>query len=226
MALVAFTMLALMALAMLALVTFTVLALTFAFVVALVAFTFMVALLALHELDATHDEILLFIEAEVLKVFPSGLHFFALGFHFGAFGFAFLFLFFGQFRHFMLALVFTIMLALVFTFVLALMLTFMLAFLLAFVLAFVFFTFLAARFAFALVALGHLGIHLGKEGESLLVQFSLGGIVHLIPLGIFSFQGAEGAVMLFGNCLRLIGLLRLFGSVVASHHEEASKTHC
>jgi hypothetical protein len=226
-----------------ALVTFAVLALmAFAFVLAVVFFTFafVVALHAFHELDAAQDKVFLLVEAKLSELFPSGLHFFALGFHLSAFGFAFSLLFFSQFRHFMLALMFTFvsalvlafMLALVFAFVVALVcFAFMLALVFAFVSALVLLTFLAARFGFAVglafSLLGfHFDIHLSKEVIRLLVQFSFGGFVHVVPVGVFSLQGAEGAVMLFGNDgFRFSGLLRLFGGIVASHHKEAGKTH-
>ena len=206
---------------MLALVAFTVLALMafFSFVLALMLFTFVVALHALHELDAAQDEVLLLIEAEVLEVLPSGFHFFAFGLHLSAFGFAFGLLLFSHFSHLMLALVFTFVLALMLTFVIALMLTFVIALMFTFMVALV----------FALGFLGfHLGVHLGKEVIGPLIQFGLGFIVHVVPVGIFGLQGAEGAVMLFGDhsfLFRFSGLLRLFRSVVASHQEEASKTH-
>ena len=175
----------------LALVAFTVLALVlFTLVVAatLGFFAFVVALVAHDEFDAAQDEVLFLIVAEVGEVFPSGLHLLALGLHFGAGGFAFSPLLLGHFRHFVLALV-------------------------------------TGGFAFSLVGF-HLGVHLGEQIESFLVQFGLGGIVHVVPVGVFGLQGAEGAVMLFGDSLllRFSGFL-LFGSVVASDHEEASKTH-
>ena len=179
-ALMAFTVLALMALAMLALVSF-------AFVMAaLMAFTFMLALMLLHHFQATHDEVFLLFEVKVAKVFPSSHHFFAFSFHLSAFCFTFSFGFFSHFDQF-----------LTFSFN---------------------FSFLGLEF----------GIHLGEEFVSLLVQFKFGVLVHVIPVGVFSLQGAEGAVMLLSNdslFLRLIGLLLLFGSIVASHHKEASKTH-
>ena len=204
MALVAFTMLALMA---------------FAFVLAVVFFTFalVVALHALHELDAAQDEVLLLIESKVLEIVPSGLHFFAFGLHLSTFGFTFSLLLFGHFSHLVLALMLTFVLALVTFF--------------AFVLALVLFAFLAARFGFtvgfALSLLGfHFGVHLSEKLASLLVQFSLCGFVHLVPLGIFSLQRAEWAVMFLSDSFLLrffLGLL--LRSVVASHHKEASKTH-
>lgn len=196
-----------------ALVAFAMLALvTFAFMLALMAFfTFVVALHALHELDAVQDEVLLLIESKVLEIVPSGLHFFAFGLHLSAFGFTFSLGFLGHFSHLVLALMLTFVLALVFTFLGALVL----------------FTFLAARLGFALSFLGfHFGVHLSEKLASLLVQFSLCGFVHLVPLGIFSLQRAEWAVMFLSDSFLLRFFLRLLlRSVVASHHKEASKTH-
>ena len=225
---------------MLALVIFAVLALMaffafvlavmfFAFVLAVMFFAFVMALHALHELDAAQDEVFLLVEAEFSELLPSGSHLFALGLHFLAFSF----LLFSQLRHTFLAarFGFAFMLALMFTFMVALMtFTFMLAFVFAFVGALVLFAFLAARLGFTVgFALGlfgfHLGIHFGKEVVSFLVQFGLGGLIQVVPVGIFSLQGAEGAVMLLDNGFRFSGLLRLLGSVVASHHEKAGKTH-
>ena len=117
-------------------------AFTFMLAVVFFTFAFVMALHALHEIDAAQDEVLLLVEAKLSELFPSGLHFFALGFHLGAFGFAFSLLLFGQFRHLVLALVFTFVGALVFTFMVALM-----AFTL--VSALVLLAFLAARFGFA-----------------------------------------------------------------------------
>ena len=70
---------------MLALVTFTVLALmAFTFVVALVFLTFVITTLAFahaHSSNATKDEVLLLIESLGFESFPSGLHGFAFSFH-------------------------------------------------------------------------------------------------------------------------------------------------
>ena len=188
-------MLALMAFTMLALVTFTVLALmaffTLMLATAVVFFTFalVVALLALHKSNALKDEVLLLIKAEVCKVSPSSLHFFALGLHLSTFGFTFSLGFLSHLGHFVHALV---------------------------------------TFSFHLSLLGfHLGIHLCKEIESLLVQISLGCFFQFFPLGIFSLQGTEGAVMFLSDDGVLSGgfLRLLLRSVVASHHKEAGKTH-